>query len=396
MLGELKLIQIDCLALATGLQRNRIRAAYGIRGRYSTDICLSLCCTSCVMAQNDREIQAREGSVRYIGRVKDIKGQRHRTTGVKEIQAIHASAPPRIEPMRYVSPRETTEHTSRDSSAPPSHIQGHQTVHEGRSVEPRMPRLAFMKSRKYSVKHTNSQHGTKPESLAGVAEQVLTPNESFNSEGRRISRPDNEMEQCSQQHGPSECFRAGTEDQHTDYRAESPVLANKRAELGTSISDTPYGLTAAHSATESDADNAAASLRGKRSNVGVTGGQELSYTHDFSDCPVNKSVLMYYEKEENRSVKSAVNDSAGRCLSSNNPYKNALGDCVVNSHCSEKDAIIGERTQLLDTAGRSRRPSRHCQVDSSRVSITRSAEDFVARPISYCIDPRAEKKATSY
>ena len=60
---------------------------------------------------------------------------------------------------------------------------------------------------------------------------------------------------------------------------------------------------------------------------------------------------------------------------------------------------IGERAQLLDIpesssklAGRSRRSSRHYQVDS-RVSVTRSAEDFVTRPMSYCIDPRAEKKA---
>jgi hypothetical protein len=356
------------------------------------------------MAQNDREILAREGGMRYIGRVKDKTGQCHRTTGVEEIQVIHASPPPRIEPMRYVSPRETSEHTSRHSSAPPSHIQGHQTVHEGRNVERQKPRLAFMKPRKYhSVQHTNSQQGNKLESLAGVVEHILNPNEGFNSEGQRISMPDNEMERCNQQHDLSECSRAGTENQPIDSRAESPVPANKRAQLDTSISDIPDGLPAAHSATESDAEDAAASLGGKSSNIGPTGGQELSYTHDFSDCPVNKSVLMYYEEEENRSGKSTVNDSAGRGLSSNNPYKNALGDCVVNSHCSEKDAIIGERAQLLDIpesssklAGRSRRSSRHYQVDSSRVSVTRSAEDFVTSPISYCIDPRAEKKATSY
>jgi len=45
--------------------------------------------------------------------------------------------------------------------------------------------------------------------------------------------------------------------------------------------------------------------------------QELSYVHDFSDCPVDKRVLEYYEKEEIRST--------GR--SSNHPYKHALADC---------------------------------------------------------------------
>ncbi|PSS13081.1 hypothetical protein M430DRAFT_105806, partial [Amorphotheca resinae ATCC 22711] len=45
--------------VATGFQRNRIRAIYGIDGDCLSDFLLAYLCLPCVTMQNDREVRAR-------------------------------------------------------------------------------------------------------------------------------------------------------------------------------------------------------------------------------------------------------------------------------------------------------------------------------------------------
>ncbi|PBP18208.1 hypothetical protein BUE80_DR011101 [Diplocarpon rosae] len=67
-----------------------------------------------------------------------------------------------------------------------------------------------------------------------------------------------------------------------------------------------------------------------------TQAQELSYVHDFTDCPVDKAVLDYYEKEEKKAQEHGLADYIRTSLpagliQSNNPYaQHTLADCSEN------------------------------------------------------------------
>ncbi|OWP01343.1 hypothetical protein B2J93_2753 [Marssonina coronariae] len=67
-----------------------------------------------------------------------------------------------------------------------------------------------------------------------------------------------------------------------------------------------------------------------------TQAQELSYVHDFTDCPVDKAVLDYYEKEEKKAQEHDLTDCIRislptELIQANNPYaQHALADCSDN------------------------------------------------------------------
>jgi hypothetical protein len=66
----------------------------------------------------------------------------------------------------------------------------------------------------------------------------------------------------------------------------------------------------------------------------------LSYVHDFTDCPVDKAVLEYYEKEERIAEQHALTNCAransNSAPSSDEPFiQHALHDCASDSTASQ-------------------------------------------------------------
>jgi hypothetical protein len=417
MLVELKLTQDENLGVMAAFQRYRLRRLYNIKGNCLADVLLPILCTVCANVHIDREIRVREGDPVLISRSGLYRGQK--LQHAPEVEPINRS-PPRIEPMRYVSPRETSEHTSHHSSTPTSHPQGYLAPGEDQNVELQVPRPAYMPQKYRQGTDGNPHQKIQAESRAGVAEDLLAPNDDSSSEGRNTPRATNEMiERRVEQDGLPPYSKIPVENQLIDLHPKSPATAAKRAECGTDITDILDGSSDEHNRTGSEARDDATSLRGKRSNIGTTGGHELSYVHDFSDCPVNKSVLMYYEKEENKLQKPTIDDGAGTSLSSNNPYQHILSNCPGKPSSSghdvvtedvHQDVVTDENAQLSDTAayfswltGGSGRDSSHSnesnqkQVNSDRGPNTRSAEGFPSTSPPYdVLGPRADKKAVSF
>jgi hypothetical protein len=99
--------------------------------------------------------------------------------------------------------------------------------------------------------------------------------------------------------------------------------------------------------TLADCDNSAASEN-----------QELSYVHDFTDCPVDKAILEYYEKQE-RSVQShgladcARGSSAGNKRSGSWLQQHNLADCATGSTDSPNESTAVKAHNLADCSRRS-------------------------------------------
>lgn len=371
----------------------------------------------------------REGDKRLIAILASHGGWAYRPG--PEVEPINRP-PPRIEPMRYISPRETSEHTSHHSSTPTSQPQAYLAPSDGQNIELQVPQLAYMMAEKY---HQGTDARIQAALRPIAAEDLLVPNDSSGSEGRNTPRDINEMiERRAEQRGLPPYSRVPVENQLIDLHSK---LALGVAELDTDNTNVLNVSSNGNNRTGSEARDDATSLRGKRGNITTTGGHELSYVHDFTDCPVNKSVLMYYEKEESKAQKPTIDDGAGTNLSSNNPYQHIFSNSTAKPSSSGQGVVTGdvhqdavtnnaqqdvvaenahqdvgadENTQLSDTtaylswiAGGSRRNSSSFnepdqkQLNSDRGPNTRSAEEFSSTsPPHDILGPRADKKAVSF
>ena len=87
----------------------------------------------------------------------------------------------------------------------------------------------------------------------------------------------------------------------------------------------------------------------------TTDTHELSYVHDFTDCPVDKIVLDYYEKEEQRSQASqqhALEDcrrtSPSSSHSPNKPQQHTLNDCPEKENSSKAKLFDPQTHNIAD------------------------------------------------
>ena len=341
-------------------------------------------------------------------RLKRKWGNKANYRAAVEVGAIqHINAPPRrIEPMRYVSPRVTSEHTSNYSFVPPLDAQGCRALHDVQSVEPQKPRLAFLRPQKHR-NDSNPQQRNEPEFHPGEAEELLCGIGGSNLEGQNSSSGNRESGQPIETASPPASIIA-TEAQKATPPSEAHNSVPRRAELETENTDALDGTSIEHTSTDFEGGDTATSLRGKRSTIGVAGGHELSYVHDFSDCPVSKSVLMYYEKEENKLKKPPSQDRTRGSLLSNNPYQCLLGDQQVDSLSSGRDRVSNRHTELsgkeVSSSGCTAGPrtatywmeSEDRLERSSNNAATRSTDDFVPTFLPSDIEARTDKKATSF
>jgi len=109
--------------------------------------------------------------------------------------------------------------------------------------------------------------------------------------------------------------------------------------------------------TTSDASSTQHGLRG--CSTVSSQGHELSYVHDFTDCPVDKAVLDYYEKEGKIAEQHALTKCA-RAGSANTPSSNELVHDL--KHCPPDMGVLecGETQENI--------PNKHSLTNCARVS----------------------------
>jgi hypothetical protein len=409
--------------VATGFQRNRIRAIYGIDGDCPSDFLLAYFCLPCVTMQNDREVRAREGEIGYDAGFRSENNSSQWMTGMAEARPTQ-TPPARIQPMRYVSPRETSDHASYLGPDPSSYPQDH-ALREGQNMKSQksrsLAREKLQKYRKYAgmrptieIEGASYQHRKNTKSsmtgLQGLnihnlltvkdgltfskrsaSKEIEMTSRTLNLKGpdRNVLAPKNEIELRLQPHILAARPNNGVKNRLADSRPKSHHQA-ECAEFDVDIED---GISSERSFTECETigplvlSPPVVTRNTREAQLLQQGGHDLSYLHDFSDCPIDRSVLVYYEKEEKRSKEYAVDNfastSAAKELHSNKTFQVAPSHCLVGSNNSDKDIVARKHAQPFGTAssesaGRNRgcsntrRGSKHNQVDSSKRSAARS------------------------
>lgn len=301
--------------------------------------------------------------------------------------------PPVIEPMRYISPRVTSENVSNYSGEPPLSVQNR---------APSRSRLAFLKPHK-NRKIDVASPQVENRAAAPIRDVEVAPglNHEHRHEEGYAQKANNGMEHSVVRPMLASSI-AVIDAQPKNLALESRNLTAGGAGVDMAFAHVPSRPSAEDSLADSEARDIATSLRDKRSNVGLSGGQQLSYVHDFSDeCPVNKSVLMYYEKEEDKSKENPSHGGTKNKLATNNPYQQLI---------SSKDlARGGEQSRPTDGNASSSRPlgstvtassvygeSEHqLNASSSEPPKMRSSDQIESSPSADESDSHADKKATS-
>lgn len=397
--------------MATGFQRNRIRAIYGIDGDCLSDFLLAYLCLPCVTMQNDREVRAREGEIEHDAGFRSEDNSSRWMTGMAEARPTQ-TPPARIQPMRYVSPRETSDHASYLGPDPASCPQDH-ALYEGQNMKSqqyrRLAREKLQKYRRYAgmrptieIDGASYQHrkntkssvtglqGPNIQNLLNVMEGLTSSKRSASKEiemtsrtsnlkgpDRNVLAPRNEIDLRLRQHILAARPNNGVENRLADSRPKS----YHQVECAVFDVDIEDGISSERSFTECESIGSLVLpppvvTRNTREAQSLQQGRDdLSYLHDFSDCPIDRSVLVYYEKEEKRSKEYAVDNfastSAAKELHSNKTFQVAPSHCHVRSNNSDKDIVARKHAQPFGTAssesaGRNRGCSDSCSQNTTR------------------------------
>ncbi|PQE16836.1 DUF614 domain protein [Rutstroemia sp. NJR-2017a BBW] len=230
-----------CIAVVlTALQRARIRAQYRINGHFGYDCLCAIFCHPCILAQDDREVRAREGAV----------GLAKRTEILDQPQM---SQPKLHQPMRYASPRVT------DAEHPESRENRIFRL-EGKKLQKRYAMIADMKE--------------------VPAEPMRESNVSVAEASRNVEQIEPVVAHVIEVGGRSD---GGGSTAPQKSRGNLSSLTN----CSTVVNESPPPTIKAKQPT----------LR-RREKIRPSAMQQLSYVHDFTDSHVTKSVLDYYEEEE--------------------------------------------------------------------------------------------------
>lgn len=315
---------MHCLGILAGLKREKIRSTYGIDGVRVVDLVAGICCTACVLMQNDREVRARTNPE-----------FRARACGLQPIYFTSAQ-PARTQPMRFVSPWQPQEAASDPNTTSPSFKREH-NVPSDRYAEPQLspetqkpgplsthqqiPLRSMHVLHHGKTSSPQSQYRDKTNSGAVESNQArnkpLTLPNNLSMEGKEIdSNHGNSMLLASEsqiQKNQASKYDQGPSFQHqdlSDVEGESHTAKKSKLLHSHVLSDCITGGADgvwSESLTECEALDASTSHPGKkRDSTTLANGRELSYVHDFTDCPVDRKVLEYYEKEEERSCERAL------------------------------------------------------------------------------------------
>ncbi|KAE8444057.1 hypothetical protein EG329_000925 [Mollisiaceae sp. DMI_Dod_QoI] len=380
-----------CFAgVLTTFQRTRIRGTYGIKGTVLQDCCWSFWLPACTQMQIDREVRAREGDMtlrynkKYLTtrqcspvdtqplspapmsytphgptseRMGDITEMSEMTSGSKKLQKL----PPVIETRTGMAQiaayaPQRTQIEEKETMARLKQLQ--QEQNKEISVVP-----GDKKAQTGSKKKDRGQKGNEEaQQLRSSPQTAVTDAEATHGPGMNTKSPDSRAkdkvsairdksihDRLSQQHPLIECIMVETEhkgknnpEQENHALIDCTVVEaeNKRSPSEHASSECtiiPMKSTGAmeqHRLTDC-------------SGVSSSNSQELSYVHDFTDCPVDKAVLDYYENQERKAQQCSFADnirgsssSVGR---SHRPYvQHTMDECTgsdqsYSSNMSRRD-----------------------------------------------------------
>ena len=375
-----------------GFQRAQIRGRYDINGSLAKDIIAGLFLPACTLINNDREVRAREG-------VMDLRNkEQYKNWRGEDFEDRQPIAQPS---MRYVPPNHTSdlavEMSERtaiiemvDDESCPSR--------RGKKLEkPRsIPAAVELQKRPKSEKRKgtaaetsgcgkgkpgNKNIKTQPVTEKPPSRQLPSPrstkatpeNQQPSSEQRhelignginhKLSAcsdstaervPNDGTQKATQEHPLIDCSLIDTS--KTTFKAKSitPLEAHGLTDCTIIQRENQNDGHSQHTLTDCDTIVAEPGSTIQKHGLSecdsidtTSEAQELSYVHDFSDCPVDKAVLEYYEKEEKKAHQHILADCTQASSGGNSELNihllpHALADCSGDN--GEPNAV-GSRTQ---------------------------------------------------
>jgi Cys-rich protein (TIGR01571 family) len=336
--------ELDELGLIAGLQRAQIRGTYGIEGNCVEDLAAGCFCAPCVLMQNDREIRAREGHTRLVNNKKYKALPRKSLRRVSVVYQQPRREPQMVAPGLFKLPKGTSPAQSRRESIAmtPIYSDDDTARHQGgcekrESGPPRKqalrPNIAA-KVRTPAQEHERSEEYQQSEEEQSKAETskriqnhlakrselvivkkrnsapaivpivvVTGPKDSSRArmDAKALSQvdPSESSDQRSKEHGLVECSTLEMIDE-VDSRPgqETPmggtqIEATQKCRLDSHpLSDCTPTVKLIPAPTVPVDQHALAECTTTPSPLSKV--QELSYVHDFADCP--STVLKYYKK----------------------------------------------------------------------------------------------------
>lgn len=365
--------------ILAGLQRVQVRETYGIDGHCPVDMAIGIFCPVCTLIHNDREVRAREGKIELRNNKKFTEG-----LGATHVKAQPGLKPPMGDiwpaPKPKPKPMQTADQPRRTSDRPIEMTQTNVRIEIDNVPEATRHRGGYEKTRAWAPKKqfqeqkndaalVGSAQENHPQwdkrhskAMAGEQSQTMSARKSESLDVRKRSQTHKITptvivtgpEDCkptgnlpSQRRTPSESsnVQGGNGDSRERFLAECPSfgiidLTDSRPGQEThfltgctTIEEVQKRSLDSHALPDCNATIQPTSdvqhpIAG-RGNSTPSKSQELSYVHDFTDCPVDKALLKYYENQE-KSVQ---------------PHD--LADCIRGSSAG-KGSGSGAQQHLLD------------------------------------------------
>jgi hypothetical protein len=360
----------------------QVRGTYGIDGHCPVDMAIGIFCPVCTLIHNDREVRAREGKIELRNNKKFTEG-----LGATHVKAQPGLKPPMgdIWPPPQPKPTQTADQPQGTSNRPIEMTQTNARTEIDDVPQARRHRGGYEQTRAWATKK-QSQEQKNDAALAGSAQEnhpqsdkrhsKAMAGEQSQTKSARKSESLDVRKRCqthnitptviitgpedskptgnlpSQRRTPSECSSVqeseGGSREHIlaecstfeliDMSDSPPEQETHFLASCTTIEEIQKRKLESHAFPDCDAtiqptSDVKYSIAG-RGNSTPSKSQELSYVHDFTDCPVDQALLKYYENQE-KSVQ---------------PHN--LADCIRGSSAGKKGAGSGAQQHLFDESSK--------------------------------------------
>jgi Cys-rich protein (TIGR01571 family) len=385
--------------ILTGVQRARIRATYGIEGSRTKDFALAIFCRPCTMVQMDREVRAREGDIKFRtnpkapviedqpSRIQEMRYVSPRATNSGDSQnrtqsgrdcsggACDGSDPlaggagptkvpkqqpnpakPKSSKPKLGNPKSGDPKSEKSTKSPQSEF----VYVEISPLKDQLP--SPLKPTKLKTAGANSYSFSRDAPLQRLNKEAQDGKKASSKSSDPASRSShNENKKDVRSPSPSSThglphFPPGVPSkevrpkQGSELKKESDSTSDNKKKGETKEVHSQHHIvaiaknrereTSKKTATGSDSVIVGSSKARdwKNDATSTTDAHELSYVHDFSDCPVDKNVLDYYEKEEQRSQASQQHtlEDCSRTSPRSAHYSKSLEQHALED-CPEKD-----------------------------------------------------------
>jgi hypothetical protein len=333
---------------------------YGIEGTCGEDVVMGVFCTPCVLVHNNREVRARQGGKPSLTNNPEFVEEEPAPQQPMTYGASHFGTNQDVE---MVERRGGNIEQSRCASA------GNNQGNFGQSAYTSVYEKQNHRSQPQADEHclddcvprARSRQPSRPGNVPKTTQDASThSSQSISSHELVDCHPSPEVTNNGKEPAPEEhtVTAATIKDSSTAAAKSNSTLEShieKRIEKQRSSQHTATDCDTI--TTTSDASSAQHGLHGCSTVPSQV--HELSYVHDFTDCPVDKAVLDYYEKEEKIAEQHALTKCA-RASSANALSSNEL---VHNlKHCPTDKGVLeyGERNANI--------PDKHSLTNCARAS----------------------------